>query len=166
MKTRWEKCVFTMILLVWLSGELPLSAAVGPENGSSPQSQATPPVGASQTADGRSVTGEWQGMVSRLHLIVTIEQAADGTLSGKLTSVDQGNVTIPIDAVSFTPGGTLQLELKSVQAAYEAKLSDDASELVGTWHQGGNSIALSLHRPGATAAKPTLKPRTAGRIPL
>lgn len=181
MRTSWETCVFTMIvfkmvvvakivftkivfkmiavaitLLVLLSAESqPCSA------------QATPPSGAAQPANAHSITGEWQGMVSRLHLIVKIEQAADGTLTGKLTSVDQGNVTIPIDTVSYTPGGMLRLDLKSVaNAAYEAKLSDDGSELVGTWSQGGQSIPLSLHRPGAVADKPTLKARTMGRVPL
>jgi pimeloyl-ACP methyl ester carboxylesterase len=180
MKTRREKCVFTtigsttiaftkvvltkvvpttiavaIILLVLLSGASLLSAA-----------QATPPASAAQSAKGHSVTGEWQGMVSRQHLIVKIEQAADGTLSGNLTSVDQGNVTIPIDSVSFKPDGTLHLELKAAGAAYEAQLSDDGSELAGTWHQGGNSVTLSFHRPGATAAKSTLKARTLGRISL
>jgi hypothetical protein len=99
-------------------------------------------------------------------LVVKIDQAADGTLSGKPTSVDQGNVTIPIDAVSLTPDGALTLELKRIGAAYEAKLSDDGKELIGTWKQGGNSVPLALHRPGAAAEKPTLKAKTLGRIPF
>jgi pimeloyl-ACP methyl ester carboxylesterase len=160
MKTRWEKCLFTTILVVLLSGAGWLNKEEASGFGQSAGD------GTAQAADVRRVTGEWQGMVSRLHLIVKNEQASDGTLSGKLTSVDQGNVTIPIATVSFAPGGTLQLELKSVHAAYTAKLSDDGSELIGTWQQGGNSVPLSLHRPGAAADKPTLKPRTLGRIPL
>ena len=147
--------VYTLILLVLLSGGSRVCTA-----------QATPPVGAVQPANGHSITGEWQGMVATQHLIVNIEQAADGTFTGKLTAVDQGNVTIPIDVVSFTPGGTLHLELKSIGAAYEAKVSDDGSQLMGTWQQGGQSVPLSLHRPGASADKLTLKPRTLGRIPL
>jgi pimeloyl-ACP methyl ester carboxylesterase len=119
-----------------------------------------------QAASGGGITGEWQGMVARLHLVVKIDQAPDGTFTGKLTSVDQGNVTIPVDTVSFAPPGLLRLELKSIGAVYEAKLSDDGSELAGTWQQGGNSIALSLHRPGAVSARPTLAARTLGRIPL
>src|ERR1700691_705633 len=160
MKTRWEKCLFKTILVVLLSGAGWLNKEEASGFGQSAGD------GTAQAADVRRVTGEWQGMVSRLHLIVKIEQASDGTLSGKLTSVDQGNVTIPIDTVSFAPGGTLQLELKSVHAAYTAKLSDDGSELIGTWQQGGNSVPLSLHRPGAAADKPTLKSRTLGRIPF
>jgi pimeloyl-ACP methyl ester carboxylesterase len=79
--------------------------------------------------------------------------------------VDQGNVTIPVDTVSFAPTGELRLELKSVSAVYEGKLSDDGGEFVGTWRQGGASVPLSFRRPGA-AAKSTLKPRTLGGVTL
>jgi pimeloyl-ACP methyl ester carboxylesterase len=170
MRTKREKCVLTMMtMMTTIMMTVFATTLLGLQSGASQLSaaQATPPVGAAQAANVRSIAGEWQGMVSRLHLIIRIEQAADGTLTGKLTSVDQGNVTIPIDAVSYTPGGMLRLDLKSVgDAAYEAKLSDDGSELVGTWSQGGQSIPLSLHRPGAAADKPKLKARTLGRVPL
>ncbi len=157
MRTRQQNCVFTIAsiaMMVFITILFTL-AAVGASQ--------TAPAG-TQSTTGRSVAGEWQGMVSRLHLVVKIDQAADGTLSGKLTSVDQGNVTIPIDAVSLTPDGALKLDLKSAGAAYEAKLSDDGKELIGTWKQGGNSVPLSLHRPGASAEKLTLKAKTLGRI--
>ena len=108
-----------------------------------------------------SITGEWQGAIATQHLIVKIDEAADGSLSGKLTAVDQGNVTIPL-IVSFV-NGTLRLELKREGAVYEAKPNDDGSELVGTWQQSGHSFALTLRRPGA-AAKSTLQPRTVGSI--
>lgn len=144
------------------SGQSPAGAS------SPPQSQANPaePAGTAQAAKDHRITGEWQGMLGRLHLIVKIEQTADGTLTGKLTSVDQGNVTIPIDLVTFAPSSGLRLELNSIHAVYEGKLSEDGSELAGTWQQGGHSILLSLHRPGASAAKFTLKPRTLGTVPL
>ena len=150
MRARFAR--YVPILSVLLVGAA-LSSASAP-----PQSQANPPAPA-QAADAHSITGDWQGMVARLRLNVKIEQAADGTLSGKLTSVDQGNITIPIDTVSFAPSTGLRLELKSIGASYEGKLSEDGNELVGTWQQGGNSIALSFHRPGANAEKPTLKAR-------
>ncbi len=150
---------YALILSVLLAGASLSSASVPPQS----QPNAAAPA---QAADVHSITGEWQGMVARLHLIVKIEQAADGTLSGKLTSVDQGNITIPIDAITFAPSTGLRLELKSIAAVYEGKLSADGSELVGTWQQAGNSLSLSFHRPGAAAEKPTLKPKTLGSIPL
>jgi pimeloyl-ACP methyl ester carboxylesterase len=133
---------------------------------SQPQSTPAPQATGGQAADSPKITGEWQGMLSRLHLIIKIESAADGTLAGKLISVDQGNVTIPAETTSFALDKGLRLELKSIGAVYEAKLNDDASELIGTWQQGGNSLPLSMHRPGAATAKPTLKPRTQGTVPL
>jgi pimeloyl-ACP methyl ester carboxylesterase len=160
MRSRWER--YVLILLMLLSGTLLSSAAAQPY----PQAHPAAPTTPAQIADAHSITGEWQGMVSRLHLIVKIEQAPDGALAGKLTSVDQGNVSIPIDTVSFSPNTGLRLELKSIGASYEGKLSDDGSQLVGTWQQSGNSIPLSLRRPGASADKPTLKPKTLGSIPL
>jgi pimeloyl-ACP methyl ester carboxylesterase len=116
--------------------------------------------------DGHSVTGEWQGMLSKLHLIIKIDQGTDGAFSGKLTSVDQGNASIPVDTVSFALATGLLLDLKSIGATYQAKLSDDGSELIGTWQQGGNSIPLSLRRPGATRSKPAFKARTVGRVAM
>src|SRR5580658_4250289 len=153
MRTGCGKHVFVVPML--LAGTLFLSAA-------SPVGAA----GLARAADGHTITGEWQGIVAGLHLIVKIEQAPDGTFTGTLTSVDQGNATVPIDAVSFAPGAGLRLELTSIGAVYEGKLSGDGSELAGTWQQGGNSISLSLRRPGAAVAKSTLKSRTIGRIAL
>jgi pimeloyl-ACP methyl ester carboxylesterase len=157
MKTRWN--LYAFILLMLLVGTLPSSAAGKPQSSSDAASPA-------QAVDAHSVTGEWQGMIASLHLIVKIEQAADGTLTGKVISPDQGNVTIPIDSVSFAPNTGLRLELKGINATYEGQFNEDGSGIVGTWQQGGNSIALSLHRPGAAADKPTLKARTIGSIPF
>src|SRR5271156_7096930 len=103
MRVRCERHVFIMLML--LAGASLSSASVPPQ---SQANSAAPP----QAADAHSITGEWQGMVARLRLNVKIEQAADGTLTGKLTSVDQGNITIPIDAVSFAPSTGLRLGVK------------------------------------------------------
>jgi pimeloyl-ACP methyl ester carboxylesterase len=160
MKTRCKRYAF--ILLTLLAGASLLNAAGQPQS----QATAAAPAAPAQAADAHSITGGWQGTVAGQHLIVKIEQAADGTLTGKLISVDQGNVTLPIDTVSFAPAAGLRLELKSIGAVYEGKLSADGSELAGTWQQGGNSLPLSFHRPGAIANKSTLKPRTLGSISL
>src|SRR5262245_57447213 len=136
MKTSWYTCVFIlMALLTWpllssVAG-LPANTKVfgqthsGPDSSSQLQADPAAPTGPAQTANGQSITGEWQGMIAKLHLILKIEQAADGSFKGKLILVDQGNVTLPVDTVSFAPTGALRLGLKSVGAVYEAKLSDD-----------------------------------------
>ena len=159
MKTRQEMCVLILgliaVLLLILPGNM---AAQG--------SQSTPAAIAAgaQAADSNSLTGEWQGMISRLHLIVKIDQATGGTFTGKLTSVDQGNVTLPFDSVTLSPDRTVRLELKSAGAVYEGKLGAGGGEITGTWLQGGNSIPLVLRRPGTATAAFTLKPRTIGSV--
>src|ERR1700683_322080 len=133
MKTRRRTCVFVLLLL--LAGTSRLHA-----NQVAPSAPAqTPAQTPLQTTDAGSITGEWQGMVARLHLIVEIDQTPAGIFTGKLISVDQGNIAIPIDAVSFAASRGLRLEMKSIGAVYEGKLSDDGTELDGTWQQGGNS---------------------------
>jgi len=171
MKTRWESCVF--ILLMLLPGAWLLNASV--QGGvSTVFAQNRTDSGVAEKKDNQNapptsalrIAGEWQGMISRLHVTVKIDQASDGNLSGKLTSPDQGNITLPIDTVSVGPDGTIDLELKTIGASYEGKLNADRSEINGTWKQSGNSLPLSLHRPGAAAEAFSLKPRTIGRIPF
>lgn len=153
MRTRREMCVFILWLML-----APLAAWLG--------NTTVHAAHAAQAEERGSIAGEWQGMIARLHLIVKIDRAADGAFTGKLTSVDQGNVTLPIDMVSFDQSGLLRLELKNIGASYEGELSQNGAEIAGTWRQGGNSIPLVFHRPGAAVAAFTLKPRTLGRVPL
>ena len=121
-------------------------------------------VAASQSKIPRSVSGEWQGAVGGLRVVLKLEQAADGVLSGNLISLDQGNATIPIQTASLQ-NGALRLEFKLIGATYEGKLSEDWAEIYGTWQQGGNSVPLLFRRPGVVVSS-RLKPTTIGRIPF
>jgi len=154
MKTRGLKCIhmicLLMVLLAWV---LP---AAGQANDA-----------ARQPGDHVGIAGEWQGAIGRQHLILKIEQSAESALQGTIISVDQGNVSIPVDAVSFARDGALRLDLKSIGAVYEGKLSTDGGEISGTWQQGSVSAPLLFHRPGASPSRSsTLKPKTQGRIAL
>jgi pimeloyl-ACP methyl ester carboxylesterase len=168
MKTRQVKCVLIVCIalgfLSWTlsaAGQIPKQGAVAlPAATAEPQSAPATPV----ATDHSTITGEWQGAITRLRLVIKIDQGPDGPLKGTLTSVDQGNVTLPVDTVSLDAGGTLRLELKGIGAVYEGKLN--GGEITGTWQQGGNTLPLVLRRPGAAAAAFTLKPRTLGRVSL
>lgn len=149
MKTRRGMCVYILMALLAALAVLLLAAALS-----------------AQDAGARNVTGEWLGTIGNQHLLVKIQQAADGSFTGTLTAVDQGNVTLPLDAVSFAAPGTFKFEIKRAGAVYEGQLSDDGNALVGKWSQGGNSLPLTFHHPGAAAAKFTLKPRTQGSVAL
>jgi pimeloyl-ACP methyl ester carboxylesterase len=137
------------------------AATIAQAGAALPAPQANP---AAQPAGASGFVSEWQGRLATLRLIVPIAQTSDGHLTAKLTSVDQGNVTIAADAVSITASAEIQIEFKSIGATFKAKLSPDGGELAGTWQQGGNSIPLTLHRPGAAPVKFTLSPKTIGKI--
>ncbi|HYX52684.1 MAG TPA: alpha/beta hydrolase [Candidatus Limnocylindrales bacterium] len=161
MKTRWESCVFFLLMLlpgIWLltSTLWPAETTVFAHNR----------VFGGQAAQNSSpLAGEWQGMVSRLHLKIDIGSTGEGSYTGKLTSVDQGNITIPIDTITFA-NNSLHFEMKSIAATYDGKMSENKMEIEGTWQQGGRSIPLVLRRPGAGAAAFTLKSTTMGRVAL
>ena len=153
MKTRREMCV----LILWLM-LAPLAAWLGNARADAAHANFSAEAGegiATQAAQHGSITGEWQGAISRLHIIVKIDAvkggAGAGAFTGNLTSVDQGNVTLPIDTVSFDQSGVLRLELKRIAASYEGELSQSGAEITGTWQQSGNSIPLVFHRPGAAS---------------
>jgi pimeloyl-ACP methyl ester carboxylesterase len=166
MKTRQVKCVLIVcIALSFLAWSLSAAAQTAkPEAATLPATTAGPQSAAPAGVDHSGIGGEWQGAITRLRLVIKIDQGPDGALKGTLTSLDQGNVTLPIDVVSFDAGGALRLELKRIGAVYEGKLN--GTEITGTWQQSGNTLPLVLRRPGAAAAAFTLKPRTLGRVAL
>ncbi len=111
-----------------------------------------------------SALGEWRGSIANLRLVLKLERAGDGSIGGNLISVDQGNVTIPIETITYQ-NGSLRLAMKLVSAVYEGRLSGDGKEISGTWQQGGSSVPLMFFRPGA-APVTRLKPVTIGRVPF
>jgi len=105
------------------------------------------------------IEGLWQGALgsgaNQLRLLLRITKAADGSLSAKLDSLDQGS-TIPVDKVSVT-GDDVRLELPAVGGVFQGTLNKDRSELKGTWTQGGPAQPLSFTRqelPGARTTGP------------
>jgi len=157
MKTRREMCVLMVCLTVLLMLMYPHTApAQSPDANHSATAQ----------ADASGVTGEWEGMISRYNLLVKIERATDGGLSGKLTIVNQNNLTVPFNKVSLAADKALRLELGNGAVVIEGKLNDSGTQISGTWQESGNAAPLVLHRPGATTAAFTLKPRTIGKVGL
>lgn len=111
--------------------------------------QKAPNAGAKKTAS--PVAGDWQGTLEaggqQLHLALHIKQAADGTLSATLDSLDQGANGIVIDKISFQ-NGTLSFSSSAIHGSYEGKLTAN-STIEGTWNQGQ---ALPLNFKRATKA--------------
>jgi murein DD-endopeptidase MepM/ murein hydrolase activator NlpD len=112
-----------------------------------------------QTA-AKGLEGTWQGTLDageKLRLVLTVSKASDGAYSGKIDSLDQG-ASIPIEVITVK-GDLVNLELKTVGAAFEGTLNADRSELTGKFSQGGGVLPLTFKRSGeAIAQAQTAKP--------
>ena len=93
-----------------------------------------------------SIEGTWEGVLGgRLHLVVTISKASDGTLAGQLNSVDQGS-TLPIEKATLDGNG-VRFEVSRVGGVYEGKMNESGTEIAGSWTQNGvPAQPLSLKR--------------------
>ncbi len=165
MRMRQGTCVLAVYMCMSIAGWPSCASAQSMLALQTPSAAAAKTSQAANTknSDTHNIAGEWDGSLSKYRMVFKLEQAADGW-KGTLTSVDQGNQTFPFDTISFSQG-VLHLELKSLGASYEGKLSAEGTEINGSFQQGGAIIPLILRRPG-TEVKTTLKARTIGRIPL
>ena len=103
-----------------------------------------------------SYTGTLQAGEAQLHLVLRLTKSADGAYHALLDSLDQGVYAIEASSTSIA-GSTLKLEVVSVGARFEGKISADHRTIDGTWSQGSASLPLIFHRQAASAAarKPT-----------
>ncbi len=93
--------------------------------------------------------GNWEGALEaggqQLRLMLKLSRAADGTGAGSLTSVDQGNVEIPIGAIT-QKDKSLQFDIHAINGSYSGTLSGDGTQITGTWTQAGSSAPLSFKK--------------------
>jgi hypothetical protein len=108
-----------------------------------------------------ALDGKWEGALvvgpTKLRLVLNISKASDGLYLGTMSSVDQGNIPIPMDKIDLT-GDAARIEVRAVNGVYTGTLSADKTKLQGTWSQGGpaSSVAsiaslalIELERHGA-----------------
>jgi hypothetical protein len=69
--------------------------------------------------------GKWEGVLGRLHLIVTISRTSGGDLRGQLNSVDQ-NAMLPIEKAS-QDGSQVRFEVSRVGGVYQGTMTEDGS---------------------------------------
>ena len=96
-------------------------------------------VGAFAQFAGAKFDGNWLGTLDaggvKLRVALHLDKGADGKLTGKLDSLDQGARGIPITDIKVE-GQRITMTVPAVKGNYEAKLSPDGKELDGTWTQG------------------------------
>jgi hypothetical protein len=106
-----------------------------------------PPPPAKSTAITKEMEGTWAGILdvggNTLRLTLKLASAADGTATGTLVSVDQGNAEIPVTTITQT-GTHIEFSVATVSGSYKGDLKD--GRLVGTWTQGPGSLPLEFAR--------------------
>jgi len=99
------------------------------------------------------IDGAWLGTldmgVPKLRIVFHIVNTEEG-LRATADSPDQGAKGIPVTTVSRN-GSSLKLEMKTLAAAFEGKISDDLKTITGTFTQNGSSFPLVLTRMKDTA---------------
>lgn len=99
-------------------------------------------------------SGTLQAGEAELHLLLHLSKNASGSLRATLDSLEQGVFAIEASSVAFS-SSTLKLEVTSVGAHFEGKVSPDHEIIDGEWSQGQASLQLKFHREtGAIARKP------------
>jgi pimeloyl-ACP methyl ester carboxylesterase len=122
------------------------------------QAHAQAPASPVAPAHARTLEGSWAGTLQAgdtvLHLILHVAKGDRDSLKGTLDSPDQGVYGIEA-AFLVRTGSTLKMEVPSVNAIYEGKISVDYHTIQGTWSQGGASLPLLFQRQAhAASAKP------------
>jgi len=129
------------INVAWLLMLLPFPAARG---------AAAQMLGAPQG----TYSGTLQAGEAQLHLLLHLSKGTNGSLRATLDSLEQGVFAIEANSVSFS-NFNLKLNLTSVGAHFEGKVSPDHEIIDGNWSQGSASIPLKFRREtGAGARKP------------
>src|SRR4051794_22203671 len=99
------------------------------------------------------LSGHWKGALDvggvSLRLAFSITEA-DGKLTGKIRSLDQGGAEIPLSAVNLEKQ-EVKIEAAGIGATFAGKLNKAADEITGTWSQGAGKFPLILKRTEAEA---------------
>ncbi len=104
----------------------------------------------------------WEGKLSigaglSLRIVVHVGKTAEGKLTAKMDSPDQGARGLKVDTISLDKTA-LSYEMKALLGKYEGKLNAEGTEAAGTWTQAGNSLPLTLKK--AAKASELRRPQT------
>lgn len=90
--------------------------------------------------------GDWTGTIASngSRVVLMLANDSDGRSSAVLINQDEGDLRIP--GVAEHNGASLSVELGVISGSYRATLSEDGTELSGTYTQKGRSIPLTFRR--------------------
>ena len=112
-----------------------------------------------------SISGNWEGVLSigerRLRLVLKVSESQEG-LKAIMDSLDQpGSNDLRVDSITFQKN-VLHFEMKTLQIIYEGTMNQSASEIVGTFTQGG-SVPLVFRKQGVAQSTTSVQ---RGRIQM
>jgi len=101
-------------------------------------------------AAAQSVTGDWEGTLNpgaqpKKRIVVHIAAAQDGTLSGTIDYPDDESSGVMMTAITYKKP-VLHFESTPSLVVFDGTMSDENSQISGTWTQGGKSLDLALKR--------------------
>jgi catechol 2,3-dioxygenase-like lactoylglutathione lyase family enzyme len=90
----------------------------------------------------------WEGTLdlgsSQLRLVLKTDRWC-GELRGRLDSLDQGTLDMPIDRI-VREGSALRFEMRAIGASFKGVVREDGAEMSGLWSQRGRAWPLVLRR--------------------
>lgn len=102
-----------------------------------------------------ALVGEWQGTLTvgskKLRVRFSIQDQGE-SMTGTLTSLDQGNARIGLSRVGQREG-QVRLEIDEMAARFEGQWNDSKDELKGEWHQSESKLPLVLTRSPSRVTK-------------
>ncbi len=87
--------------------------------------------------------GELNLKIAVLRLEFHVTQGEDGKYTGKMISLDQGNIAVPLDSFAINDQ-TMSFAIRKVQIQFEGKLSANKKMASGTFKQLGKDYPFSL----------------------
>jgi pimeloyl-ACP methyl ester carboxylesterase len=103
--------------------------------------------------------GTLQAGPARLRLVFRIERARGERGTGTMDSLDQGAMGIPVESIVLRADRSLVMRCRAVQGEFEGTLNAEATEIDGTWRQGGQELPLLLTRGEPPALKRPQEPK-------
>jgi pimeloyl-ACP methyl ester carboxylesterase len=115
-----------------------------------------PPATMKASPAAAGIVGSWQGTLQagpqQLRLVLKVSQNAEGMLSAKMDSVDQGAMDLPVSKISLT-GNSVTFEISMVGGSYEGTWDKQKQEISGQWSQGGMSLPLTFKKVDKPVAR-------------
>jgi hypothetical protein len=97
----------------------------------------------------KNILGIWTGVLAagtvNLHLRINLTQAADGSATGTMDSLDQGANGLPLSVVTLREG-KVRFEVRGVGGTYEGTLAAESATLSGQWTQNARTSPLDFKK--------------------